>query len=178
MQGGKLGDHGFAHEDSAGRPRLSYAGGVRRRLVTAINRRTLFGQQVEGIDDVFDAQRHANQSAAPVAGIQISRAGDDGVGVYSLQRADLRFARGNLIETVARNRFARDGTALNCGNHRWQETVMQGRCIHAAIRRAAAPSTRGGRYLTRLRCARRQAWWYAAIRACISCRRTGASGAW
>ena len=61
---GELAGDGLAEDHRAGGARRARRRRRRRRAVAAIDRRAHLGRQVDGVDDVLDADRHAVQRAA------------------------------------------------------------------------------------------------------------------
>ena len=93
--------------DAAGLAGQRDAGGVASGLAAFVDRRAPFGRQVEGVDDVLDAERHAGERSALRVAVGRARGGQRRLGVEMGPGMHLAVAGGDAVEAGPHHRFAR-----------------------------------------------------------------------
>ncbi len=104
-EAGEFGGHGLAEHDRPGGAGQRDAGGIGGWAVVPVDRRTVAGRHVGGIDQILDGDRDAVQRPARRLGIALPRGGERRRGVEEVPSADHLLAGGDTVETGGHQRL-------------------------------------------------------------------------
>ena len=100
MSARELGRDRLADDDRACRPRQGDACGIGRGPMVDVDRRTVRGRHVAGVEQILDGNREPVQQSRRALRIELARTPHRGVGIQKSPGVHRGFARGDAIETV------------------------------------------------------------------------------